>query len=55
MIGFIDQMRAEGHAAWSICRVLREQGVQIAARSLSRPHISVNASTPPVPPAALTA
>jgi putative transposase len=26
-------MRVEGHAAWSICRVLREQGHQIAART----------------------
>jgi len=33
MAGFIDQMRAEGHAVESICRVLREQGCQIAART----------------------
>ena len=33
MMGFIDQMRAEGHAVESIIRVLREQGVQIAART----------------------
>ena len=33
MLGFIDTMRAEGHAARSICRVLREQGHQIAART----------------------
>lgn len=33
MVGFIDQMRAEGHAVESIIRVLREQGVQIAART----------------------
>ncbi len=33
MLGFIDTMRAEGHAAWSICQVLREQGHQIAART----------------------
>ena len=33
MMGFIDTMRAEGHAAWSICRVLREQDCQIAART----------------------
>ena len=31
--GFIDQMRAEGFAVESICRVLREQGCQIAART----------------------
>ena len=31
MMGFIDTMRAEGHAVESICRVLREQGCQIAA------------------------
>jgi transposase InsO family protein len=33
MLGFIDTMRAEGHTVESICRVLREQGHQIAARS----------------------
>jgi hypothetical protein len=33
MAGFIDTMRSEGYAAWSICRVLREQGCQVAARS----------------------
>jgi hypothetical protein len=33
MAGFIDTMRAEGHAVESICRVLREQGCQIAART----------------------
>jgi putative transposase len=33
MMGFIDTMRAEGHAVESICRVLREQGHQIAART----------------------
>lgn len=33
MPGFIDTMRAEGHAVESICRVLREQGCQIAART----------------------
>ena len=32
-MGFIDQLRAEGHAVESIIRVLREQGVQIAART----------------------
>ncbi len=32
-MGFIDSMRAEGHAVESICRVLREQGCQIAART----------------------
>ena len=32
-MGFIDTMRAESHAAWSICRVLREQDCQIAART----------------------
>ena len=32
-MGFIDTMRSEGHAAWSICRVLREQDCQIAARA----------------------
>ena len=31
MMGFIDQMRAEGHAVESIIRVLREQGVKVAA------------------------
>src|SRR5688572_9091880 len=32
-MGFIDTMRAEGHAVESICRVLRQQGCQIAART----------------------
>ena len=33
MLGFIDTMRAEGHAVESIIRILREQGVKIAART----------------------
>ena len=33
MLGFIDTMRAEGHAVESIVRVLREQGCEIAART----------------------
>lgn len=32
-MGFIDTLRAEGHAVESVCRVLREQGCQIAART----------------------
>ena len=32
-MAFIDAMRAEGHAVESICRVLREQGCQVAART----------------------
>jgi len=32
-MGFIDTMRAEGHAVESICRVLRGQGCQVAART----------------------
>ncbi|SJN41096.1 Mobile element protein [Microbacterium esteraromaticum] len=32
-MGFIDQMRSEGHAVESIIRVLREQGVKVAART----------------------
>ena len=32
-MGFIDTMRAKGHAVESVCRVLREQGCQIAART----------------------
>ncbi len=32
-MGFIDTMRSEGHAVESICRVLREQDHQIAART----------------------
>jgi putative transposase len=31
MMGFIDTMRAEGFAVESVCRVLREQGCQVAA------------------------
>jgi len=33
IMGFIDAMRAEGHAVESTCRVLREQGMQVAART----------------------
>jgi putative transposase len=29
----IDEMRTQGHAVESICRVLREQGCQVAART----------------------
>ncbi len=32
-MGFIDTMRAEGHAVESICRILCEQGCQVAART----------------------
>jgi|SRR5215218_3861403 transposase InsO family protein len=32
-MGFIDAMRADGHAVESTCRVLREQGCQVAART----------------------
>jgi putative transposase len=32
-MGFIDTLRAEGYAVESICRLLREQGCQIAART----------------------
>ena len=32
-MGFIDTLRGEGHAVESICRVLREQGCQVAART----------------------
>lgn len=33
IVAFIDEMRAEGHAVESICRVLCEQGCQVAART----------------------
>jgi len=33
MMGFIDTMSSEGHAVELICRVLREQGCPIAART----------------------
>jgi hypothetical protein len=33
IVAFTDGMRAEGHAVESTCRVLREQGCQIAART----------------------
>lgn len=33
MMGFIEAMKTEGRAVESICRVLREQGYQIAART----------------------
>jgi putative transposase len=32
-MGFIDQLRARGFAVESVCHVLREQGVQVAART----------------------
>ncbi len=32
-MGFIDTMRSQDHAVESICRVLREQGCQVAART----------------------
>ena len=48
MMGFIDQMRSEGHAVESIIRVLREQGVKIAARTYRawrKPRISARTVT----------
>lgn len=33
IVAFIDEQRAHGHAVESVCRVLREQGLQIAART----------------------
>jgi len=33
IVAFIDEQRAQGHAVESICRVLREQGLQVAART----------------------
>jgi transposase InsO family protein len=33
IVAFIDELQAEGHAVESICRVLRAQGCQIAART----------------------
>lgn len=33
IVAFVDELRAEGHAVESICRVLREQGCRIAART----------------------
>ena len=33
IVAFVDELRAEGRAVESICRVLREQGCQIAART----------------------
>ncbi len=47
-MGFVDTMRAEDHAVESICRVLREQGCQIAARtyrSWKRPSRALTART----------
>ncbi len=32
-MGFIDAMRGEGFAVESVCAVLREQGVRVAART----------------------
>ena len=33
IVAFVDDQRAQGHAVESICRVLREQGLQVAART----------------------
>ena len=33
IMGFIDTMRGQGHAVESICRVLRKQGLAVAART----------------------
>lgn len=33
IVGFIDALRSEGRAVESVCRVLREQGCQVAART----------------------
>jgi hypothetical protein len=47
-MAFVDTMRAEGHAVESICRVLREQGCQIAARTYrawKNPHRRLAART----------
>ncbi len=33
IVAFVDDLRADGHAVESICRVLREQGCQVAART----------------------
>jgi hypothetical protein len=33
IMGFIDTMRAEGHAVESVCRVLRERACQVAAQT----------------------
>jgi putative transposase len=32
-VAFIDDMHSQGHAVESVCRVLREQGCQVAART----------------------
>jgi putative transposase len=33
IMGFVDALRTEGYAVESVCRVLREQGCQVAART----------------------
>lgn len=33
IVAFIDEQRAQGRTVGSICRVLREQGLQVAART----------------------
>ncbi|MFW6598937.1 IS3 family transposase [Microlunatus sp. Y2014] len=48
IMGFIDTMREQGHAVESICRVLREQGCQVAARTYrawKRAHLRIAAQT----------
>ncbi len=45
-MGFIDEMRAEGYTVESVCRVLSEQGCQIAVRTYRcwrRTHVTVAA------------
>ncbi len=47
-MGFIDQMRAEGHPVESICRVLSEEGCQVAVRTYRawrRAYLTVSART----------
>ncbi len=48
ILAFIDEQRAQGHAVESVCRVLREQGLAIAARtyrSWRQPDRQVSART----------
>ena len=48
IVEFIDTMRSQGHTVESICRVLSEQGCQVAVRTYrawKRAHLSVSSRT----------
>ncbi|GAA3546714.1 hypothetical protein KWG65_16240 [Nocardioides daeguensis] len=44
IVAFVDEQRSQGHAVESIVRVLREQGLQVAARTYRGPGVWANRS-----------